>query len=358
MSAFFSKPKASSKTKLLKTSSSNSAASSSDPSSSKPDFERLFKPFIVKKNAKIAPINSFRTKILNKDVIDVDDEADSISKSCIGPKINADDRRESKGIFFPRISPQSLLMFRSELLDELLTSTRMKSRFRRCTGELNNVRYKTYSELSVRETMARLSEAEVIGNAEDVRSILDDLQSREKFPAKVIVFDEDMRPGYFGTFTKSSTVVGPRSPFAKDPVSFDYSYDSGEEWEDEGEGDDLLSNHGSDVDASSDVNSDDMDGWLVDDDDIGDPGTPFSERGGSPTFPPLPHELPVKRKPDGDKSKKEPKKRKVIPLVPFVKESRMEERIGDCEDEVFRPFRIQLFNGQRSRISLLASYLT
>ena len=114
----------------------------------------------------------------------------------------------------------------------------------------NGTRYKSSSKFCVREIMAQLSEAEVRGDDEAVRSILRLLQCREKIPAKVLVFDEDSRPGYFGTFTKSSTVVGPRTPLARDPVSFDYSYDSGEEWEDEGEGDE------SDDEAESGASSD------------------------------------------------------------------------------------------------------
>lgn len=228
---------------------------------------------------------------------------------------------------------------------ELLASVRSCTPRRHGTLNPNGVRFKSFDKFCVRDIIAQLSEAEVIGNDQAVRSILDLLEDRTKLPAKVLIFDEDLRPGYFGTFTKASTVVGPRTPLARDPVAFDYSYDSGEEWEDEGDGDDLLSAHGSDVDATSDVASDEMEGWLVDDDDVGDPGTPLSEREGSPSLP-LPQELQVKRKPEIDKLKKEAKKRKVVPLVPFVRESRPEERIGECEDEVFRPFRIQLFNGK------------
>lgn len=39
-----------------------------------------------------------------------------------------------------------------------------------------------------------------------------------------------------GTFSKKSAVIGPRRPFAMDTEVFNYDYDSGADWEDEGEG--------------------------------------------------------------------------------------------------------------------------
>ena len=43
-----------------------------------------------------------------------------------------------------------------------------------------------------------------------------------------------------GTFSKVSTIVSGRRPFAKDNELLNYDYDSGEEWEDEEEGETLL----------------------------------------------------------------------------------------------------------------------
>jgi chromatin assembly factor 1 subunit A len=205
----------------------------------------------------------------------------------------------------------------------------------------------------VRTIVSQLSEAEVLGDTSAVRRLTDLLASRAHIPAKVLIFHEDTRPGYFGTFTRSSTVVGPRRPFAKDAIQFDYNYDSGEEWEEEEEGgEDLMSADGDAEDGAASEADSDMDGWLVDDDDDIDPGTPLSERAGSPPLLPLP-ELPVqplaaKRKSTGgEKEKKEQKKRKVVPLVPFTKGPFEEERIGKCQYEAFKEYRIQFFNGER-----------
>ena len=194
--------------------------------------------------------------------------------------------------------------------------------------------------------MAQLSEAEVLGDDVAVRHILSLLRSREEIPAKVFIFREDTRPGYFGTFTKSSSVVGPRTPFAKDAVAFDYSYDSGEEWEEEGAGDDLMSADGSGDEVDSDADSE-LDDWLVDDDDeIADPGTPLSERLASPniTGPPPPKRKVAPTATDAAAEKKL-KKRKVVPLVAFTKGPCWENTIGHCEYEPFGSYRIHLLNG-------------
>ncbi len=56
---------------------------------------------------------------------------------------------------------------------------------------------------------------------------------------KTFFFQEDYRPAYVGTFSKRSTVVTGRRPFAKDHEHLNYDYDSEEEWEEEVEGEDI-----------------------------------------------------------------------------------------------------------------------
>ena len=232
-----------------------------------------------------------------------------------------------------------------ELLSEYIANVVSKPRRPRKVFNVNGPNYKSTSAYCVRDIFAKLSEAEVLGDDSTVRSLHKLLAQRDKIPAKVLIFHEDLRPGYYGTFTKSSTVVGPRTPFARDALSFDYSYDSGEDWDEEDEGgEDLESANGSDVGESSDLGSDEMDDWLVDDDEPIDPGTPLSERAGSPGFP-FPMEPLPKRKAPEEESK-EPKKRKVVPLVPFSKGPCLETVIGHCEYEPFHQYRIQLFNGK------------
>ena len=194
--------------------------------------------------------------------------------------------------------------------------------------------------------MAKLSEAEVAGDDNEVRTFLDQLQDRRLFPVKVFIYHEDARPGYFGTWTRSSKIIGPRRPFSKDVVEFDYNYDSGEDWEEEpmADADDVLQDDGEDGDT--DEADSDLDSWLVDDDD--DPETYQAVRDVSPPvlpdFPDMPPP-PLKRK-AVEPDKKVKKRKVVVPLVPFSKGPCWETRIGMCEYEPFNSYRIQLFNGE------------
>jgi chromatin assembly factor 1 subunit A len=208
--------------------------------------------------------------------------------------------------------------------------------------------YKTYHHLAARNILAELSEAEISGDTSLVRSLLTTLSNRNLLPAKVLIFSEDIRPGYFGTWTRSSRIVGPRTPLAKDMVAMDYAYDSGEEWEEEkGDADDVVED-GEDEEAGEEDGDSDLDSWLVDDDEVVE--VIEDEMEGYDVFlsplPPLP--APVKKRKTGDdEDKKLGKKRKVVvPLVPFAKGPFWEKSIGQCEYDSFKPYKIQLFNGR------------
>lgn len=196
----------------------------------------------------------------------------------------------------------------------------------------------------VRTVLNQLNEAEIAGDDQLVRSLLSLLRSRKDIPAKIIIFHEDARPGYFGTWTRPSREVGPRTPFAKDVVARDYTYDSGEEWEEEGGGDDVVED-AEDEDAGAEEEDSDLDSWLVDDDDVEDPGTPIDERESSPgllDMPPLP---PKRKSGEGEGAKNGKRRKVVVPLVPFTKGPCWETTVGQCEYEPFNPYKIQLFNG-------------
>ncbi|KAH8550494.1 hypothetical protein BGW37DRAFT_66327 [Umbelopsis sp. PMI_123] len=86
-----------------------------------------------------------------------------------------------------------------------------------------------------------------------------DLRSMLKM--KFLQFKEDIRPAYWGTWTKRSKKVLPRRPFAKDTEFLDYDHDSEAEWEPEGEGEDIKS--GDEEDEDVDIADPDDAGWLV-----------------------------------------------------------------------------------------------
>lgn len=184
-------------------------------------------------------------------------------------------------------------------------------------------------------------------NPSRVRSLLSLLRNRYSLPAKVLIFVEDNRPGYFGTWTRHSRIIIPRKPFARDPVAVDYACDSGEEWEDEdaGDADDVVEGaDDDDGDVASDADSE-MGDFLVDDDEVepGEVATPVEEREADPL--PNAFNFPVKRKAEGGERKIGKKRKTVTALIPFATGPCWESDIGDCSYEPFHPFRIQLFNG-------------
>jgi chromatin assembly factor 1 subunit A len=191
--------------------------------------------------------------------------------------------------------------------------------------------------------MSQLTEAEVVGDISCVRSHSNELNSLTVFPRKVLIFREDFRPGYFGTWTRNSATIGPRCPFAKDLAVFDYGYDSAEEWEEEGEADDVVDD-GEEEDGEIDDPDSDLDSWLVDDDDDVQP--PSHESSPPLSLPEFHVSPPPKRKSDGEERKLGKKRKVVVPLLPFAKGPCWETPVTWCENDLFRPYQIRLFNGQ------------
>jgi chromatin assembly factor 1 subunit A len=171
------------------------------------------------------------------------------------------------------------------------------------------------------------------------------LASREEIPAKILIFHDDLRPGYFGTWTRSSCVIGARTPFAKDVVALDYGYDSGLEWDEEDANGDNVDEEGEDEDGEGvDESDSDLDSWLVDDDEVEEAVGEQRELSPSAFLDvPLP---PKRRQKEPENPRKLEKKRKVVsPLLPFAKGPCWEEEIGSCAYGAFKSYKIHLFNG-------------
>ncbi|KAJ7090042.1 hypothetical protein C8R43DRAFT_939046 [Mycena crocata] len=296
-------------------------------------FQKTFKPFVVKKDTSLAPVNWFlksRTGshplTYDGDVIVVDD-GDEVQSP--GPNIQSID--------VTRMSAKDRLR---TTLQSLPPPLQPHGAYHVTHSRSSITRLKTSTNLSVRDIIAKLSEAEVAGDDETVRRSLSNLADRDHLPAKVFIFADDARPGYFGTWTRNSRIIGPRVPFARDVDVFDYGYDSGEEWEEEPTGDaDDVDDDGEDEDVHPDDADSDLDSWLVDDDEL---DTPASERGTSPVF--TNSHAPAKRKAEADDSKLMKKRKVVVPLVPFAKGPCWEQTIGQCDHNILNPYRIQLFN--------------
>lgn len=94
------------------------------------------------------------------------------------------------------------------------------------------------------------------------------LKMLQDIPMKYIHFGEDVRPPYYGTYTRSYTDAEAtrlaRNPLARVRQDTNYDYDSEAEWEEPEEGEDLDSDGEDDVDEEAE---DDMDGFLDDEED-------------------------------------------------------------------------------------------
>ncbi|KAF9009375.1 chromatin assembly factor 1 subunit A-domain-containing protein [Cyathus striatus] len=310
-------------------------------SKSQTDFEKVFKPFVLKKDATLAPVNRFlipskRKRVPTTHAIQIDDDDDS-------------------DIIIYNPEPETLQISYQKVSGVICSAAASNSLSReRRRRNYNNLHMKTHWPISVRDIMNQLSEAEVAGDDSAVRSLLSKLCDRQLLPAKVFMFIEDARPGYFGTWTRSSRLIGPRTPFAKDVLVFDYGYDSGEEWEEEpaGDADDVVDD-GEDEEIDEDVDSD-LENWLVDDDEEPDALEAMALQAKDPNLSPPFIDIPTSRtkRKAGESEIQASKKRKiVIPLVPFSKGPCWESNIGACDYEPFKPYRIKLFNDTKFPIN-------
>lgn len=86
---------------------------------------------------------------------------------------------------------------------------------------------------------------------------------------RLLQFDEDVRPPYFGTYTKLKSPRSSRrlmlNPFGRERTDTDYDYDSEAEWEEPEEGEDILGDEEDEADSNSDP--DEMDAFLDDEED-------------------------------------------------------------------------------------------
>ncbi|WVF65764.1 hypothetical protein IAT40_000498 [Kwoniella sp. CBS 6097] len=181
-------------------------------------------------------------------------------------------------------------------------------------------------------------------DAEDPRKLLNQLRDRQKYPWKVLAFDQQTRPPYVGTFTKKSVVVGPRTPFAQDPI-FDYSYDSGDDWQDDEGGEDVddfgenKEAREDEEDEEDDEDEGEFDDWLDDSEDV-----EFTPAEGEAQAQPLggmdQSRLPMKVV----KKTREAPPKKVVKLTPTWKGPVWESRIGEEGTDGLEGYRIQLLN--------------
>ncbi|WFD36030.1 hypothetical protein MCUN1_002901 [Malassezia cuniculi] len=193
----------------------------------------------------------------------------------------------------------------------------------------------------VRDVMQVVRESDILGGnaAEQAKRGLEKLNNRKLVQIKLLQFQTDRRPGWFGTWTRSTNLISARRPFGQDPMALDYNYDSDAEWEEGDEGENVDGMDDKDDDDSSVAGSEsdsEMDDWLEDDlEEAGD--------GDEGVIP----ERDAHHIDAGDKKKKKVKwlgRRFDSKLVPYISGPHFETRLGVPAHESFEPYRIVFLN--------------
>ncbi|KAF8520215.1 hypothetical protein BU17DRAFT_89212 [Hysterangium stoloniferum] len=325
--------KAGTSEKSHKRSSSLHTQSSSTGTKPVSDHDATFKPFVVKKDVQMAPCNWFlaqrqhrnrKVSAERKTVIEIDDDGRQISTADIEhSEMDVDDEE----LDVSSLSSRETLQYHLDLDTPCLRESTLTIKQQR----------RTTLQRSVRSLMHELNDAEVQGNHRSVRKLTAMLKDRSVIPAKVFIFAENNRPGYLGTWTKVSSTIGPRTPFARDLAAFNYELDSDAEWEEEEIGDEVDSVDDTlDDDEISSVASDLVD-WLVEGDEV--EVEPLATKEGT-----IPLTSITGKRKTIDNREALIKRRRVVPLIPFQKGPAWEYELGTCTYEPFSCMRIQSFN--------------
>jgi chromatin assembly factor 1 subunit A len=253
LGAFFAKPKGAvaSPAKALVESSHNLPASSAsllpDPSgaitnlalhspqknivqNAQSDYERYFLPFNLPAHTILAPKNAF-----------MEDPA-----KIEAARLRLDNIAARQDIDMEMVSTQSL--------KALLPSTGRRG-------------LKTSSVADVIQCVNSSSDQPI--DLTDDKESNKPLDMLKQIPMKYIHFGEDVRPPYYGTYTRSYTdaeaVRLARNPMSRLRKDTNYDYDSEAEWDEPEEGEDLDSEADND---DEDEAEDDMEGFLDDEEDL------------------------------------------------------------------------------------------
>ncbi|ORY24369.1 hypothetical protein BCR39DRAFT_546875 [Naematelia encephala] len=284
------------------------------------DFARTFKPIAMKPNVEWAEINRW-VKPRRKSQSPEKDASRGISGKTLSG-------------WGERGDPETATWSERDFLDDHLKKHRIKARAQRSSLPRG---------LKVGPLHGPVSELwAAYQQAEDPRKVLAQLKNRSKFPWKTLAFTEQIRPPYSGTFTKKSVTVGPRTPFAQDPT-FDYSYDSGDEWQDDEGGDDV--DEADVASATSDVEDDQTEGefddWLDDSEDAVYAPPPADLDDDMPLQLTNGMDQPRLNMKVVKKSREVPKR--VVKVTPYWKGPVWESKLGEGT-EGMEAYRIQLLN--------------
>ncbi|KAL7974680.1 chromatin assembly factor 1 subunit A domain-containing protein [Trichoderma sp. SZMC 28014] len=216
------------------------AKASSSAAEEKPtvsEYSKMFKPFFVKSNARLAPTVSQMDKTVQEAKSKALDDYIANQKQDNGAPLKFD--------------PVDVFSFSN------LPPPR---------GKLHQpVRH-------IMETAYKAAQDSEKNGSADAGNIFTEVRSGlSKIPLKVIAFSQDVRPPYYGTVTFKPFALGKGNMYKLARRSMDrrlpldYEYDSEAEWQDEEEGEDLdMEDEEEELD-----DEDDMDGFLDDSEDAG-----------------------------------------------------------------------------------------
>lgn len=164
-----------------------------------------------------------------------------------------------------------------------------------------------------------------------------------------------------GTWTKTSRVVGPRTPFGRETALLRYDYDSEDEWEEEPD-DPEAEDVGSEGELSAEDSDALSDDWMCDDDEVdylpghGEEDDIKMEVDGDSDVLIIESDSMARKKVlDREKKAKAAKeaqrKKNAGPLLPLVLGPTWESNVGQTT-KAFKSMRIQFLNGQSSRLLL------
>ncbi|GAA5923871.1 hypothetical protein JCM3775_005536 [Rhodotorula graminis] len=305
------------------------------PKSKESDFDRVFHPFTVREKVTVAPVNAF----LKDDSAKVDVALDSMPDLTL---------KDSLAEFLSTASPRRIPAYDP----------------RPCPP------------VNVRQCVVAINDSTLTSSDTTVYYSL--LEDRSKVRVKLFKFHSDVRPGYVGTWTKTSHVVGPRTPFARETALLNYAVDSDDEWEEEVDDPD-AEDVGSDGGARSDEEGgaagtgaeSEADSWLADDDEIeyeagydadGDIAMLDAEGRGiggddddiivvESEKERRQRERDAKKKKVERERKKKEREAKRGPMLPVAKGLCWQQDVGTVEDVVFEPMRIQFLNDAASGLN-------
>lgn len=166
--------------------------------------------------------------------------------------------------------PDELAAARSRL-DDIVAHKDVDMEEPSTVGSLRSIfpeRRRGLETITIEEIIGRVN-----GSADNPIDLTEDRKAKplellKQVPMKYLHFGEDVRPPYYGTYTKPHDLFQERkvarNPISRSLTDLNYDYDSEAEWEEPGEGEDLDTEGEEDLDDEGD---EDLDGFLDDDND-------------------------------------------------------------------------------------------